>query len=1643
MPSNITSLTYGLALDTVYTQYKQGVLTYALNSNIQSKDGYSITYTNEMSNQLCTIFPAGYKVVGFKNIIEKNQIIFALVNPVTGFSMIGSLQNYNCNTLNTENIEYFCSCVEGKKLVSNVITNDSCCDFKPITNNLCLGFNINNPVRMSYKITNCGYRLYFTDDLNDLRYIDLDIDPSAPYGRDSCGDPYPDFDCDRIKIFNDFCIPQIKAKSVETGGNLQAGMYQAVISYCDIKGQEYTDYFNSTNPVHIYDRTITIDTNYYTNKSIKFKIVHNTDVFEYFKLVIIKTVNETTEYLEAGIYKVSSPNFVNYTGNNKQEAKTSLEKIRITKPYYTKAKFVEESADHLLFADLEADPEYNFQPFVNKLLTYWETVSIPYNQLNNYFNPIVASEFQTFMRDEVYPLGIRFKLKSGKFTKAFHIPNWRNANGLRGIDGLGNSKDLEIIPVANKDNVQDTGCDTPEDKPRWKVYNTGSNLGKTSNIGTFPDDKVCDITRHEYGEFSYWESTELYPCDEKIWGDLAGKPIRYHKFPDSVITHIHDSFAISNINDTQQYDINHNSYIYPIGIRLDTNTFNSALNTLIYNPNTSQEDIPMNDLICGFELVRGNRVGNKSVLAKGMLYDVGKVTESDGNTQLKSYYHANYPYNDLNDDPYLSNNRNIYDTSDPRDELSKRLNSFKDSEFKRFTFHSPDTHFQYPQLGTRLKLETEEFGLQEGHFVQVQDHPRYKFLTKFDSVLASSLGLTAGIKVKAASESELGLSSGEKSKGELEFNYAEFISTSNQIKELLTQLIPRRNFAYAYHSRGVYNNFIPIDNNELDPTDGLRGNKIRSINIGRYLSPNNQNVGDDASVHNYNRESSVYLKINKKFKKYKKTEKSRYTLGTNPIDSNWYLHPDRVNQSRIRSYYGAIKREVPDQYGNIDNILYVPTGYNITLDNGEFKETYYPAFGGDTFIGRESFKIKMPFFTQNMVGRPDEVDFDYDLVPNIAFPTYYIGTSPDELSLKNIISGEDAAWMVGGLLGLVAGAATVGVASKIANLAGIIALSKAGVNIYLNILNAFIIKNNLDCDTTPDDLNPSNLLDLAGDKQGTIFYQSGKFYLASYGIPTYFVESDINLELRHARNETEENFYPNVGNGIPDNWLQEKTVPILHDNKYNYNATYSIQNNNELIQSFNNYRFDKLCQFDFPNRIIYSQKSNNEENFDNWLKYYANNYYDFDKSNGKITGVHSLDNNKLLVLFENTFQIFNTRITLQSNSPYEIAVSGAGMFTQDPMNPVKSTIGYSGSQNIAFEKTPFGCFWVDAKRGDVFRYSEGLTNLSLGANYNWFKENLPFKILKDTPNVDIDNNFKDIGITLCWDERFKRLFLTKLDYEVNPLYKGEITWNNGLFLLNKLDTVDVISLTDTKYFTPCGFTIAWSPIVENWISFYSFLPNYYVPQIDHFMTGIHDSIWNHNLSNLSYQVYYNKLYPHIIEYPIVNVPQQEILRSITINADVLKYTSEYDCYSLSSVNKENYDIFFNKCVIYNKEQCSGLLTLTETPINNLRLKTQYPIYNNNNINILYAKYDKVCTFNNFFDITKNYNNGQPMFTKEWSSISSEYPIDKVINLDNKNYVNNMRKINLISNSCKVRLIQDKYSRYKFITNFIINQQNAK
>ena len=1698
MENKINQNIAGLNLDSVNYQIKENMITYALNANVQSHDGNSTTYTNEPSNQICYDFTTqypGYKIVGNLSILEQSKLIVFLAHP-NGKSIIGEITNLDkdCTTL-TES-EKDCGCVSGTVVTSTVgsevgVSADTCCTFTPLIvdeccqetggcyfysvesieetgesnqaytvnwtdcsgqeqsqtffgigfflarrgeyvlppnvriisevyeggetpcepgGGCCLKLSVDFPVYAEYRIDNCETKVYFVARNIQPRYFSLE----EPLGRDQCGEPITSLSnaCERLKLFPDFCQPEVYPTAVDSGGRLKGGVYSFSVAYADENGKELTDYIDFCNPIPIFERAITEQTEYETSKSIRVSINHKTAIFDYFNLTVAENINEVTTYHLVGTYRVNQSSLTDsliYTGDYSSTFSSITPLIR--SPHYEHAEIIEKQNDILILADLVETPKYNFQPIANQIQLRWETVQMPVDKKFDYSNPEVAYFFRTYQRDEVYPFGIKFKLKNGKYTDVFHIPG-----------RLANSTDFDPMDPANKDVFHIVNdCIAEEQSLRWQVYNTGSKgLMYSENPANKQEEQYsCAIVPGEAGQFAYWESTETYPCYEEVWGDLAGQPIRHHKFPDSAITHIHK---------------NDEAIIYPIGVRVQETVFENIVNgTTVYDPlNTyGNHQIPVSELICGYELVRGNRVNNKSVIAKGLVYDVGTFHDEDTG---KNYYYPNYPYNDRGPDAFIKTDSKFYDQGD-RGEFDFPMHSgFVNPVLygtERFTFHSPDTHFQYPKIGTELKLETLEHGIVKGHFVPVLDHPKYRIVGKGTNLLSSTIAVA--LSYVTAGENETGTTTSLKTN--FESRVTEIITNTSILKELIEKAMSYRDLAWQYNSVGNYTKYESIPNS---------GDKRRVLEIGLYANDKIVELNDDFPLHNRLRETSVYLKTNEplanNFPLIRDT--TRFTISQAGLEDN----PSKIVESNTRAYYSSIKRNFPNQYGPIENIKYVSTGYSADVsvdDSGYLKveRTFYPAFGGDTYINQFALKRKHSFFTRNLANLPAKVDnvpFDYWLFPNLGYPTYYAGNSSEPITAGD----------VAGTLGLIATGITasnipalipaVGSGSA-ATIAAQLAANTSFTLAFASILNKFIPKINLDSANSSLDVD-----------------REGFFYTASYGIPVFYVESDINVDLRHGRNDLEENFYPNVGEGIPDEWLHEVNVPIKFDNFYSYNATYSAQNLSPNLPY--RLKYPSLeCLSIHHNRVIYSDPANSSNYLsDAWRVFRPGNFYDFPKQGGRLVDLNAGENERVYARFENTTKVYNSRITLSTTSPYQLEIGNAEMFKQKPVDLAKSDLGYIGTQHKAYVKCEYGTFWVDAKRGHIYQITgDGFNEIKTENNYNWFKQNLPFQILKDIPNADIDNPAIGLGIVMGWDERYERVFITKLDYRVKPQYRegspSVIKYitdtsdsNYRKYVLESGNTQVTITFGDPTYFENKSWTVAYSPKLKNFISFYSFLPNFFVPLLGHFQTLINTSTgastWNHNLSIYTYQTYYNRLYPYILEYNVNSFPQVSTINSVTLMQDIQEYYSDYEYYSLSTANKKNL-ANFTKAIIYNKEQSSGIIKLIPEEFGNTRQKITYPRMTATGIEALISRREHLYTFNGFWNVAAQ-GNGQPLWSTQWSDLITQYPIDKIPNTKSVRPVSvSYQKSKIKSDFAKVRLIQDQYSRFKFINTIQITQTN--
>jgi hypothetical protein len=294
------------------------------------------------------------------------------------------------------------------------------------------------------------------------------------------------------------------------------------------------------------------------------------------------------------------------------------------------------------------------------------------------------------------------------------------------------------------------------------IQYTGLTFGKKMNYTveceyTIPVLNGCDPIPYEYGLFSYWESTETYPCNDETFNssglkifpsdfaddetrtefesyyvsgtnpdgsyilngaDFRDQPIRHYKFPCSTIV----PFMSRSFENPGNFG---SSVVYPIGFSIDNQAIQTFLDIAVNNGLLTLEE---RSRIKKYEIFRGDRSVDKSIIAKGLLFDVYNYPDSGGQVA----YYSNYPLNSLGPDQLNGN----------------RQHPFGSARNRQFTFHSPDIHFYKPTLPREMKVEGYQFGKSGSYFDIVRDHPTYVLLGDKAYSLATALAAAeVGLKI--------------------------------------------------------------------------------------------------------------------------------------------------------------------------------------------------------------------------------------------------------------------------------------------------------------------------------------------------------------------------------------------------------------------------------------------------------------------------------------------------------------------------------------------------------------------------------------------------------------------------------------------------------------------------------------------------------------------------------------------------------------------------------------------------------------------------------------------------------------------------------------------------------------------------------
>lgn len=236
----------------------------------------------------------------------------------------------------------------------------------------------------------------------------------------------------------------------------------------------------------------------------------------------------------------------------------------------------------------------------------------------------------------------------------------------------------------------------------------------------------------------------------------------------------------------------------------------------------------------------------------------------------------------------------------------------------------------------------------------------------------------------------------------------------------------------------------------------------------------------------------------------------------------------------------------------------------------------------------------------------------------------------------------------------------------------------------------------------------------------------------------------------------------------------------------------------------------------------------------------------------------------------------------------------------------------------------------------------------------------------------------------------------------------------------------------TKSSISNSYTLSYSLLTKQWVSFHSYIPYGYITMPDNLYSYTHQNniIYKHN-QDYHYQSFYGKNQPFIIEY-VDKTMSTNLTDYITFKTTCLKYDIDTD--ELLEVKLKT----FNQAIIYNSRQCSGLLELRfKDESNYLQEQIQDNDYT------LIDKTEEDFNINDFRDIRTDYS--KPIFNSNVNNRLYEYK-DKILNeitLDkNKNWteLEPFRDKYLI-----IRLIFNNFDNqnysglYKLIVNYLVNR----
>jgi len=645
-----TKLVKGMFQDVHPLNQPPGTYRYALNIQFESDEGDMYSFSNESGNEICFSLANEQYIVGH-TFVGNNDVVIFSINEATGKSEIG------------------------------IVTEG--CQYTTLVLSTCLALTRLHAVTGIFRIKNgCDRVIYFTDNFNAFRSINLDnleqytnLDGSDNHYSPAYANTNDEWNCTLMKHNPNFFVPEVSLDTVQNGGgSLLRGTYFFTIRYYDTE-------FNPTNWVYMsqavpivggsfsnYDGVdggnidLTGNVLFKENKSILLNISNLDLNFPYYQLGVIEVTNGVQDEGDAFTLEIreinSSTSTYLYTGASTSKTPSTIDELVINSVIFNKVKTVAQIDNRLVLGNTQEDNR-DWAVFQR------ETSKVLVNSTNEIFDKSLINESsksgayyfhnRSYMKDEVYALGIVYVFKDGTESPAFHIPgrakdtaatttltysnqdlvtqgnlNTHNRNVVPStLDGEPTTEgwDSQLLLVSATNPVADPKREVYEDEvahipisefttptgpkagntiERWKVVNTGIQFGSEISLHVNSYFECDDM----YSDIQDCTGTSIWGTD--YWGNtLEGTPIRHHKLFDETLVPCHDG---AEARPTGKLDVDKQSVV---GSIYTTKFLVSNINY----PTAYASDIQ------GYYVVRVERTSETETVAdKGIVGEIGIQT---------------------------------------------------------------------------------------------------------------------------------------------------------------------------------------------------------------------------------------------------------------------------------------------------------------------------------------------------------------------------------------------------------------------------------------------------------------------------------------------------------------------------------------------------------------------------------------------------------------------------------------------------------------------------------------------------------------------------------------------------------------------------------------------------------------------------------------------------------------------------------------------------------------------------------------------------------------------------------------------------------------------------------------------------------